>query len=185
MIFDETYKPQKDRSGTKIWRLQIISPVGYRIRKSGATAYKVCVYEALCDCGTKCYITAEGIIKGDVKSCGCLYQESRYNKRLPGDTAKVNRIYATYKRNALNKSREFSINRENFEVLIKSSCTYCGIIPSTGYFNGLDRVDNALGYTKDNSVSCCKQCNTAKSALSKEVFLDLCNRIASKHNINI
>lgn len=32
-------------------------------------------------------------------------------------------------------------------------------------YNGVDRVDNSIGYTDDNCVSCCKICNNSKSAL--------------------
>ena len=33
-------------------------------------------------------------------------------------------------------------------------------------YNGVDRVDNSLGYIKENCVACCKICNNAKSTLS-------------------
>ena len=37
--------------------------------------------------------------------------------------------------------------------------------------NGIDRIDSNIGYTKENSVSCCKFCNTAKSTMSRDEFL--------------
>jgi hypothetical protein len=37
--------------------------------------------------------------------------------------------------------------------------------------NGIDRADNALGYTVENSVSCCKICNIAKRDLTIEEFI--------------
>lgn len=46
--------------------------------------------------------------------------------------------------------------------------------------NALDRVDSSLGYTFDNSVSCCGQCNVAKSDYSKEEFIAMAKRIASR-----
>lgn len=36
--------------------------------------------------------------------------------------------------------------------------------------NGVDRVDNALGYTPDNCVPCCSRCNYAKRAMPRGEF---------------
>lgn len=36
--------------------------------------------------------------------------------------------------------------------------------------NGIDRVDSNIGYTKDNSVPCCKYCNFAKHTMSEDDF---------------
>jgi len=49
---------------------------------------------------------------------------------------------------------------ELFEI-IKKPCTYCG---DTEDQKGLDRVDNDRGHVKDNVVSCCYLCNTARMA---------------------
>ena len=38
-------------------------------------------------------------------------------------------------------------------------------------------MDNSMGYTIDNSVPCCKECNTAKSVLTVDEFVDLISRI--------
>ena len=36
--------------------------------------------------------------------------------------------------------------------------------------NGIDRIDNNIGYTNENSVPCCKTCNFAKNILSESQF---------------
>ena len=46
--------------------------------------------------------------------------------------------------------------------------------------NGLDRVNSSIGYVFDNCVSCCGQCNIAKSDYTKEEFLAMARRIVSK-----
>lgn len=49
-------------------------------------------------------------------------------------------------------------------------CHYCQsqLAPSG---HGLDRLDSDLGYTRDNVVPCCKECNMAKSdAFTPEEF---------------
>lgn len=30
------------------------------------------------------------------------------------------------------------------------------------FYNGIDRLDNTKGYTPENSVACCKHCNSLK-----------------------
>ena len=52
-------------------------------------------------------------------------------------------------------------------------CSYCGRLcdPSIDYYNGIDRIDNNIGYTIDNSVSCCKYCNFAKNDFLLDEFL--------------
>jgi hypothetical protein len=57
-----------------------------------------------------------------------------------------------------------SLSLEEYTNLISFPCDYCGgVLPAWGY--GLDRKDNALGYTLENSVPCCTRCNTMKGAL--------------------
>ena len=46
---------------------------------------------------------------------------------------------------------------------------------------GIDRVDNSLGYTLENSVSCCSKCNYMKKTLNVENFL---LHIAKIYNYN-
>lgn len=47
---------------------------------------------------------------------------------------------------------------EMLEVMAKP-CIYCG----DTHRIGLDRIDNSKGHTKDNTVSCCYECNCARN----------------------
>jgi hypothetical protein len=68
---------------------------------------------------------------------------------------------------------EISIERKDFEVLLKTSCFYCGGIPS-----GLDRLDNKIDYHFDNCVPCCPVCNKIKADIfSFEEMLAIANAI--------
>lgn len=40
-------------------------------------------------------------------------------------------------------------------------------------FNGIDRIDSLKGYILENVVTCCYQCNYAKSDLDIEEFKNL------------
>lgn len=77
--------------------------------------------------------------------------------------------------------RQFDIDFETFKKLtIDNLCYYCG---SETDRLGLDRVDSSLGYFNGNVVPCCFRCNHAKSDMSQEDFLILCNKIAKNHAI--
>lgn len=65
-------------------------------------------------------------------------------------------------------NRDFTLNYEEFESLIRGTCTYCGEIPAMG----IDRVANDVGYEIGNVVSCCGRCNRMKSSLPLNEFLD-------------
>jgi len=51
--------------------------------------------------------------------------------------------------------------------LIKQPCHYCGNQEN----NGIDRKDNTLGYTIDNSLPCCGRCNISKNDMSYDDFI--------------
>ncbi len=105
-------------------------------------------------------------------------------KRLEDKVAGLNRLFTDYKTRAKSKGLKFSLIKNKFKELITSDCHYCGIKPSNKIhpskrrsknplaYNGLDRVNNQLGYTYKNSVSCCKVCNIAKNDMSIEKFLE-------------
>lgn len=80
--------------------------------------------------------------------------------------------YANYRRNARLRGHSFEITFEEYLSLVKSDCYICGAEPSrilkrsgksvTDVVNGIDRVDNTLGYTKGNVRPCCSECNMVK-----------------------
>ena len=83
--------------------------------------------------------------------------------------------WACYRTNAKKRNLSFELEREVFENLLLSKCTYCGLENCFG----IDRKDNSKGYTKENSTPCCKICNLAKRELSIEDFLSWVSRISN------
>lgn len=73
--------------------------------------------------------------------------------------------YSHLKTTARIHNRPLELSRDEFVIIIGNSiCSYCsGNLDSSGY--GLDRVDQSKGYTKDNCVPCCGQCNRWKGRL--------------------
>jgi hypothetical protein len=50
--------------------------------------------------------------------------------------------------------------------------------PNTPFSVSVERVNNEIGYTADNTVLVCKAVNSMKSALTGEQFLMFCRAIA-------
>lgn len=105
----------------------------------------------------------------------------RLNKLGFGE-ASFNRVFSRYKQSAKERNISFEINKEDFLEFTQQKCYYCGKEPETlsknkcnngdFVYNGLDRVDSSLGYTKENVVTCCKQCNFSKGKTHQNEFVE-------------
>ena len=92
------------------------------------------------------------------------------------------RLYRQKIRAAKRRSHKFSITFDEFMTLIQGSCYFCGAPPTNNLgtaleprrakkfpdakYQGIDRVDNRVGYVKGNVVPCCSQCNFIKGRLT-------------------
>lgn len=172
----------KDLSGQKFGFLEVIKYIEGSTRRTS--------WECLCICGNKIILKQDKLVGNRSKSCGCLKHELKPPTLTCFEVA-INDIFSGYKTRATAEKISFSIEKEKFKSLILSECFYCGVESSntlkvqrrTGYkllYNGLDRVDSQEGYTETNVVPCCKNCNFAKRALSKEEFIALVKRIAAR-----
>ena len=94
----------------------------------------------------------------------CTQNVSNCRKKNP-----IGYSFSTYKGNAKRQGREFTIDREQFNALVMGNCVYSGHPPNP--VNGIDRVNNALGYVPGNVVTCCHICNVAKSTLPSDAFI--------------
>jgi len=74
------------------------------------------------------------------------------------------------------KRQAFDLSLDDFRVLTFSPCVYGdGVRPDVAV--GLDRKDNRLGYTLDNSTPCCWRHNLIKNAhFTHEEMLDVVKR---------
>lgn len=160
----------KDITGMRFGKLVVLS--FNSINDKGT--YVGSLWNCLCDCGNEVVSRSDTLLKGAKKSCGCLtkfaYGESSFNY-----------LYDKYQRGASSRNLSFELSREVFKSLTKQDCHYCGEPPSTvcttkNYhgeyiYNGVDRMDNSLGYTEENSVPCCPQCNYAKGTTPYDIFV--------------
>jgi len=97
------------------------------------------------------------------------------------DKANIERRYRRYMYRATQvKHIDWMLSMEQCERLFTSPCEYCDRAPVLGVqLNGIDRVDSSKGYTPDNTVPCCKQCNYAKGVHSQEAFVEHCQHVVS------
>ncbi len=105
-----------------------------------------------------------------------------------------NQLFGNYKMSAIRRGYNFSLSKDEFKLITSSICYYCGDIPnnkiskgrinskhiSIYIHNGIDRVNNNIGYELSNCVSCCKLCNKMKRANSIELFIEQAIKIAKK-----
>lgn len=89
----------------------------------------------------------------------------------------INLLFYEYLRGAKKRGYNFELSFENFKKLVTSQCYYCDL-PRRKYFVGIDRLDNNMGYTKENSVPCCYICNIMKNTLNEATFILMCAHIA-------
>ena len=144
-----------------------------------------------CDCGTEIVrlpsMVGASVKAGHIPSCaGCRPDPSN---KMPFGEASRGLLFRRYKRNAVRRGLSFEFVLDQFIERITLPCFYCGCEPSTSVdpssainghilYNGLDRVDNQLGYTEDNTVSCCEYCNRAKGVMTQGEFMCWLRRAA-------
>lgn len=147
-----------------------------------------------CDCGNKTKAPTSALINGHTGSCGCYARDqAKYRNRLPKGEASFNSVYHHYQWTAKKKGLVFKLSKDQFRHLATQDCFYCGDSPAYHYDkpnrngkfkrNGIDRMDNEKGYTIDNTVPCCFECNKMKNSTDIGKFLTHVNRIAERHSL--
>jgi hypothetical protein len=91
---------------------------------------------------------------------------------------KLSRAYPKLLLSASKREIEVEMTREQVEAKVVLPCHYCGH-QLDGHRNGLDRYDNDLHYTDENTVPCCKACNRGKSVWKADEFIDRCEKVAA------
>ena len=81
------------------------------------------------------------------------------------------RMMKTLLMNATARGHCVEIDCEDLDRIASQPCQYCGELRKNGASYHTDRVDNNVGYTRDNCVPCCTRCNMMKKNLSVNAFL--------------
>ncbi len=85
--------------------------------------------------------------------------------------------YKDYVVGAVDRGYEMNIDFDTFSKLILEECHYCGH-KTEGEVNGIDRVDNSIGYSIENCVTSCWKCNRLKYIYNKDFFIEKCRLIS-------
>lgn len=102
-------------------------------------------------------------------------------RAMPDGGAARNVLYRNYRSRASVEGLAFTLTPHQFHELTVQSCHYCGCEPAQRInskyrggpftYNGIDRMDNAVGYVLRNCAPCCKRCNTMKGNFSYQEFV--------------
>jgi hypothetical protein len=177
-----------DLSGQRFGRL-------VAVKRKAKTKQRSFYWECRCDCGAIATPSIQSLRSGNTKSCGCLQKEltsKRHTGVKPSNVLKegeanFNSLYYSYTKRAKRKKLLFELSKSEFKEITKQNCFYCKSIPSQKHnlgkrngayiYNGIDRVDNSIGYIYSNCKACCKFCNRAKDTMTIESFLQLVKSI--------
>jgi len=176
-----------------------ITDAPHQKRKGAYYVYCICV------CGTKQWVNFHSIIGGRstcCKSCACkIYDKFAPLKKWinkngppaqkPTGVAAFNEIYNVYRSSARSRKKSFTLSKDDFRYITQQNCHYCGSPPSKSssnrktnlngayVYSGIDRKDNNLGYTIENSLPCCEACNFLKKDINYDEFLKMIFKIGS------
>lgn len=162
----------KDIVGRLFGNLEVLAYLGKTKNNKRSKTFWLCK----CVCGKEREYAKETLLGGNVSSCGCR-QNIKPRRFLPEQYAK-NQVLSQYKNSAKRNNRDWLLARDFFFEMIAKPCSYCGRDKTNLFKNnrgsvnytGLDRLDNTIGYVKDNVVPCCIICNRAKRGISSMDF---------------
>lgn len=120
----------------------------------------------------------------------CSFSCRSAGNRLASGRALRNEAVATYLRHAKARGLVWALTDDQIDGLFAGDCHWCGDPPSNRryrkrsfgefIYNGIDRVNNSIGYVAGNVVSCCFTCNSMKRDFDQHTFITKALRIANK-----
>ncbi len=143
------------------------------------------LWRCRCDCGRESVISANNW--GKTKGCGCCKPPGSRGHGLPPGEGARRQVLRSYKLGAKRRGRNWGLTDDEFTKLISADCSYCGSVPGNVLrdfvYNGIDRIDNAVGYILDNVITCCGYCNRAKGVRSYQEFADWIARLVDHQSV--
>lgn len=104
--------------------------------------------------------------------------ERRFNATTRG-------IWHILKSNSKTRKREFTLDYVLFDSWYTSQskvCTYCGLVEGSNRLE-IDRKDNSIGYTIENIVLACRDCNDVKGRVLSFEEMKIVGEIVMKKRI--
>lgn len=183
---------QLDLIGMRYNMLMVVEKLPSRVYGDNSKYYKKRMWLCKCDCGNMTEANTGALTCDKKKSCGCLTptksgeNSMKSRHKIAKEDAGYRSVYVRYRQNAFARKLDFNVDFDFAVNIMKSNCHYCGVEPSNLFwksyynvsYNGIDRVDNTVGYEKDNLVACCKMCNIAKNNNTEQEFLQWVKRLS-------
>ena len=114
------------------------------------------------------------------------YYERRHDYICNRECAKANTREGKYLKiigNAEERKRIVEMTKDEIMDITDLPCVYCGKETIDGVKrNGIDRMDNSVGYVLSNCVPCCEICNYMKQSLDPHTFVERCGQISLTHD---
>lgn len=162
-------------TGARFGKLIVLERIGTAINNAP-------IVKCRCDCGIIKNFTITNLTSGGTVSCGC-YNRDKAVSQNPWPTE----LKFYIKQEQTNRGNDFNLTLDEFKKFCSSNCFYCGNEPNgkmqTGRDkrNGIDRINNSIGYQLDNCVSCCWTCNRMKGKMTHQDFIEHIRKIFN-HN---
>lgn len=80
--------------------------------------------------------------------------------------------YTEYLHKSKDRCIPFELSKDQYYNIKILPCYVCGKVTDDKHTNGIDRINNDIGYTLDNCRSCCITCNLMKKDMSFDDFID-------------
>jgi hypothetical protein len=161
----------------------------YSVLRRAATKAKKTYWLCRCTCGNEREVQRGHLSSGAIVSCGCIGKRNQSDALKRGShrkagtgsfAAAVRRVMREYKCSAATDGRAFALSEAEFQDLLVRACSYCGRSPSRvvtlrsgarHLVGGIDRIDSARGYSRENVVPCCRSCNLHKHVKKRGEFI--------------
>jgi hypothetical protein len=142
----------KDRTKRKCWRCgRILSLDKFYKNKSK--------HDGLC---TEC------------KECCNEIASQNYHNKYDNIEFDLSFRYSHCKSSAKKRGKEFRLTIKEFDNITSKPCYICGKYTNGNKYTGIDRLNNEIGYIKENCIPCCDKCNRLKYTHSlEEIFQHL------------
>ena len=151
--------PPENLLGRKFNRLTVVASAPKRLADGSA------MWKCVCECGKQSVVRADALLRGTIKSCGCLTKEMiklrsgikhhNYNPLLTDEEREKNR-YQLFGKNLASWRKEVFMN-DNY------SCVSCGVISGSLNAHHLDSWDWCIEKRFDvtNGKTLCVQCHSS------------------------
>lgn len=192
MPYGKGHPPAHDITNHKFGRLTALELVeNKRVTRAGKKPAYYRYWRCLCDCGNAVTIRQSHLCDSRSQSCGCIMLELKKASRKSSIDLVKSQLHTRYRVSSRLRSKEFSLTKDDIWTISQQDCFWCGRQPcmiirpqhrdaEAFTYNGIDRYDSEIGYTLENCVPCCDQCNIAKCNYTPEEFRDWIDRVYHK-----